>query len=82
MYNREFMSKESKDAYDFLEQLVGSSQLAWDSYEPKENLARGKQGTSAIGGEKYTLSEGHDINARLAIRARKEEAMEEKKIEV
>ena len=81
MYNREFMSKESKDAYDFLEQLVGSSQ-AWDSYEPKENLARGKQGTCAMGEEKYTLSEGHDINARLAIRARKEEAMEEKKIEV
>ena len=39
MCNREFMSKEPKEAYAFLEQLARSSH---DSYKAKESLARGK----------------------------------------
>ena len=35
------MSKEPKEAYDFLEQLARSSHVL-DSYKPKESLARGK----------------------------------------
>ena len=72
------MSKEPKEVYDFLQQLVRSSQ-AWDSFELKKNLTIGKEGTSAMGREKYIVSEKHDTSVRLATLAKRVEVMEEKK---
>ena len=79
MCNGEFISKKPKKGYDFLEQLARSSQ-AWEFYEPKKNLAKEKERTSAIGGKKYTLCGEHDTRDILATLARRVEVMEEKKI--
>lgn len=64
------MNKEPNEAYDFLEQLAKSSQ-AKDSYEPKKKSLKGKERTSAMGGEKYTLNQEHDLSARLTTLARR-----------
>ena len=78
MCNVEFMNKEPKKTYDFLEQLTKSFQ-AQDSYEPKENSLKGKERTSCIGERKYTLNEEHDLSARLVSLAKKVEAIEVRK---
>nr|KJB66382.1 hypothetical protein B456_010G138200 [Gossypium raimondii] len=75
MCNEEFLDKEPKEAFDYLDHLVENSQ-SWHIVNPSEGSIRSNL-TNNKG--KYHLSQEDDLSAKMASLTRKVEAMELRK---
>ena len=76
MCNREFLSKDHDEAFDYFDLLAKNAQ----SWYTTNTSNRSRASTNPSGGGKYHLREDDDLSARVASITRKLEAMELRKV--